>query len=169
VGQGVPSFWLGLILVLIFAVELRWLPSAGDSGTSSLILPAITLASFSLASVTRLTRSSMLDVLDSEYVKLARAKGMPERSVILKHALRNAAVPLITILGLQLAVLLRGAVLTETIFNWPGLGQLSISAIFASDYPVVQCIVLLGAAVFVGINLAIDLLYAVIDPRIRYA
>jgi peptide/nickel transport system permease protein len=167
-GQAVPSFWLGLILVLIFAVKFHWLPATGDQNWKSFILPSITLSSFSMAAVTRLTRSSMLDVLDSEYIKLVRAKGMPECNVIFKHALRNAAIPIITILGLQLGGLIGGSVLVESIFNWPGVGQLSVDAVFAADYAVIQTIVLIGALSFVVINLSIDLLYAVVDPRIRY-
>lgn len=167
-GQAIPSFWLGLILVLVFAIELNWLPATGDQNWKSLILPAITLSSFSMAAVARLTRSSMLDVLDSEYIKLVRAKGMPERTVIFKHALRNAAIPIITILGLQLGGLIGGSVLVETIFSWPGVGQLSVDAVFAADYAVIQAIVLLGSISFVAINLLIDVMYAVVDPRIRY-
>ncbi len=168
VGQGVPAFWLGLILVLIFSVNLGWFPAAGDSGLTSLILPAISLSAFAVAVVTRLTRSSMLDVLDSEYIKLARAKGLSEAAVIFKHALRNASIPIITVLGLQLGLLLSGSVVVETIFNWPGIGRLAVDAIFAADYTVVQGVVLFGAIAFVLINLGVDLLYAVLDPRIRY-
>ena len=167
IGQAVPSFWLGLMLVLIFAVKLRWFPAAGDQGFKSIILPAVTLSSFAMAVVTRLTRSSMLDVLDTEYIKLVRAKGMPEHIVIIKHGLRNAAIPLVTVLGLELAGMLGGAVVVETIFNWPGIGQLAVNAIFASDYPIIQAIVVIGALSFVIINLVVDLAYAVIDPRIR--
>ena len=167
-GQAIPSFWLGLILVLVFAIQLNWLPATGDQNWKSLVLPAITLSSFSMAAVARLTRSSMLDVLDSEYIKLVRAKGMPERTVIFKHALRNAAIPIITVLGLQLGGLIGGSGLVETIFSWPGIGQLSVDAVFAADYAVIQAIVLVGSISFVVINLLIDLMYAVVDPRIRY-
>jgi len=167
-GQAIPSFWLGLILVLVFAIQLHWLPATGNQNWKSLVLPAITLSSFSMAAVARLTRSSMLDVLDSEYIKLVRAKGMPERTVIFKHALRNAAIPIITVLGLQLGGLIGGSVLVETIFSWPGIGQLSVDAVFAADYAVIQAIVLVGSISFVVINLLIDLMYAVVDPRIRY-
>jgi peptide/nickel transport system permease protein len=169
VGQAMPNFWLGLMLIFIFAVQLRWLPTGGRGGIQHMILPAITLGSFTSAALMRLTRSSMLTVLDSEYVTMARAKGLSRSTVVVKHALRNALLPVVTIIGLQVGRLIAGAVIVETIFAWPGMGRLSIQAINSSDYPVVQAAIILTATCIVLANLAVDLLYAVIDPRIRYA
>lgn len=167
-GQAVPHFWLGLMLILLFGVHLKWLPISGREHLSNVIMPALTLSAFTLASVTRLTRSSMLDVLNSEYVKMVRIKGAPERIVILKHGLRNAAIPILTLIALQFSYLLGGSVIVETIFAWPGVGRLAIEAFFRRDYPVIQVVVLFMAFVFVSINLLVDLLYAWIDPRIRF-
>jgi len=167
-GQSLPNFWLGIMLVLLFGVTLRWLPTSGFAGFTSLILPAVTLAAFPTALVARLTRSSMLEILSRDYIRTGRAKGLAERSVLLRHALRNAAIPVLTVIGLQIGALLGGAVITESIFAWPGMGKLIVDAIFFRDFPVVQTVLILSATVFVVINLAVDLLYTVLDPRIRY-
>ena len=167
-GQSLPNFWLGIMLILLFGVALRWLPTSGFAGWTSLVLPAITLAAFPTALVARLTRSSMLEILNRDYIRTGRAKGLAERSVVFRHALRNAAIPVLTVIGLQIGALLGGAVITESIFAWPGMGKLIVDAIFFRDFPVVQTVLILSATVFVVINLAVDLLYTVIDPRIRY-
>lgn len=177
IGISMPTFWLGLNLILIFAVWLRWLPVAGYQPLSSglwpslryLILPALTLGAAQAALLARMTRSMMLETLNQDYVRTARAKGLAERSVVLRHALRNAYIPLLTVIGLTFAVLMGGAVVTEQIFNIPGIGRLLIQAIGRRDFPLVQGAVLVIAAVYVLINLLVDLLYAVVDPRIRHA
>jgi peptide/nickel transport system permease protein len=166
-GQSVPVFWLGLLLIMVFAVELGWLPVAGTGGIDHLVLPAVTLGLFSTAYIARMTRSSMLEVLGRDYVRTARAKGLKHRVVIRAHALRNALIPLITVIGLQCGALLGGAVITESIFAWPGVGRLTIQAIQSKDLPLVQACVLLLAVIFVFANLVVDLLYAYLDPRIR--
>jgi peptide/nickel transport system permease protein len=168
-GQSLPNFWLGIMLILLFGVALRWLPTSGFESWRHLILPAVTLAAFPMALVARLTRSSMLEILGRDFIRTGRAKGLPERTVILRHALRNAAVPLLTVLGLQIGTLLGGAVITESVFAWPGMGKLVVDAIFFRDFPVVQTVLILSATIFVVINLLVDLLYTVIDPRIRYS
>ena len=168
-GQSLPNFWLGIMLILLFGVALRWLPTSGFESWRHLILPAVTLAAFPMALVARLTRSSMLEILGRDFIRTGRAKGLTERAVILRHALRNAAVPLLTVLGLQIGTLLGGAVITESVFAWPGMGKLVVDAIFFRDFPVVQTVLILSATVFVVINLLVDLLYTVIDPRIRYS
>ncbi|CAA9586424.1 MAG: ABC transporter, permease protein 1 (cluster 5, nickel/peptides/opines) [uncultured Thermomicrobiales bacterium] len=177
IGIAMPTFWLGLNLILIFAVLLRWLPVAGYEPLSKgpwqalryLILPALTLGVAQGALLARMTRSMMLEVLGQDYVRTARAKGLAERGVILRHALRNAFIPLMTVIGLTFAALMGGAVVTEQIFNIPGVGRLLIQAIGRRDFPLVQGTVLVIAAFYVLINLAVDLLYAVVDPRIRHA
>ena len=168
-GQSLPNFWLGIMLILLFGVALRWLPTSGFESWRHLILPAVTLAAFPMALVARLTRSSMLEILGRDFIRTGRAKGLAERAVILRHALRNAAVPLLTVLGLQIGTLLGGAVITESVFAWPGMGKLVVDAIFFRDFPVVQTVLILSATIFVLINLLVDLLYTVIDPRIRYS
>lgn len=168
-GQAAPPFFFGLVLVLFFAVDLGWLPTSGYGAGQHLILPAIALGWYSAAGLMRLTRSNMLDVLGSEYVKLARIKGLPERVVIYKHALRNAALPVLTFASLQFGILMGGAVSIESIFAWPGMGKLILDSISNLDYTMVQAAITLAAVVFTAINLAVDLLYAYIDPRIRYA
>jgi ABC-type dipeptide/oligopeptide/nickel transport system permease component len=168
-GQSLPNFWLGIMLILLFGVALRWLPTSGFAGWTSLVLPAVTLAAFPTALVARLTRSSMLEILNRDYIRTGRAKGLAERSVVLRHALRNAAIPVLTVIGLQIGALLGGAVITESVFAWPGMGKLIVDAIFFRDFPVVQTVLILSATVFVGINLLVDLLYTIIDPRIRYS
>jgi peptide/nickel transport system permease protein len=167
VGQATPYFWMGIMLILIVSVELAWLPTSGRGGLERLILPAITLGTHFAASLARLTRTSMLEVFGQQFVTTARAKGLSEWSVVLGHTLKNAAVPVITLIGLQFGTLLGGAVVTETIFAWPGVGRLAVQSVFVRDYPVVQAGVFVLALTFVAINLLVDLLYGVLDPRIR--
>jgi peptide/nickel transport system permease protein len=167
VGQATPYFWMGIMLILVFAVELQWVPTSGRGGLERLILPAITLGTHFMAVLARLTRTSMLEVLGQNYVTTARAKGLTERAVVLIHALKNAAVPVVTLIGLQFGTLLGGAVVTETIFAWPGVGRLAVQSIFVRDYPVVQAGVFVLALSFVTINLLVDLLYGWLDPRTR--
>ena len=167
-GQSVPSFWLGILLIMIFGVYLHVLPISGRGSWLHLVMPGLTLAAFPLARNARLTRSSVLEVLHQEYVRTARAKGVPEPGVVYRHALRNALIPVVTIIGLQLGFLLGGSVIVETIFAWPGVGRAIISAIGDKDFPVVQAGVTMLAVTFVAVNLAVDLLYALLNPRIRY-
>lgn len=168
-GLSTPAYWLGLMLILLFSLKLGWLPSAGRGGISNLILPVITLGTFAMATVARMTRGSMLEVLHNEYVQTARAKGLRENVVLVRHALKNALIPVITVVGLQVGQLLSGAVLTETVFAWPGIGRFLVDSIKARDFPVVQGGVLVSAFIFVLVNLLVDLLYSVIDPRIRHS
>lgn len=196
-GVSMPIFWLGLILIIIFGVNLQWLPVAGRidiglepatltrfylldslltgnwaafwSALRHLILPGVALAAYSMAIIARMTRSTMLEVIKQDYIRTAHAKGLSESRVIKHHALKNALIPVVTVIGLQLGFLLGGAVLTETVFSWPGIGSLTVNAILASDYPMVQGSVLLIATVFVLVNLVVDLIYAYLDPRIRYS
>lgn len=167
-GQSMPSFWLGLVLIWVFAVLLGWLPASGRGDWRHFVLPAVALGWYQVAAVMRLVRSAMLDVLDSEYIKLARIKGVAERAVVWKHGLRNAAIPPLTYVGFIVAVLLTGSVVIETVFAWPGIGLLAIDAVRYRDFPLVQTVVLLYAAKFVVINLLVDVLYVYVDPRIRY-
>jgi len=167
-GVSMPVYWLGLMLIILFAVNLNWLPAAGAEGATSIILPSLTLAAFSVALIARMTRSSMLEVLGQDYVRTARAKGVSETFVVARHALRNALIPIITVVGLQFGTLLGGAVLTESVFGWPGMGLLLVESIFSRDYAVVQGIVLVFSSLFILTNLVVDLFYAVIDPRIHY-
>jgi peptide/nickel transport system permease protein len=166
-GQSMPTFWLGIMLILVFSVWLRVLPSSGRGDLEHLLLPAVTLGLFTTARMMRLTRSGMLEVLGQDYIRTARAKGLGEPPVVWKHALRNAAVPIVTIAGLELGALLGGSVVTETIFAWPGVGRLSVQAIYNRDYPVVQAAVFVLATTFVVVNLLVDLVYTSLDPRIR--
>ena len=166
-GQSVPGFLLGIVLILIFAVGLRWLPSSGAAGWQSLVLPGITVGGFSAALLTRVLRSSLLEALGQEYVRTAYAKGLDGRAVVLRHALRNAALPFITLLGLQVGFLLSGAIVAETVFAYPGMGRLAVDAISTKDIPVVQAFVTVAAAIVVLVNLLVDLAYRAIDPRIR--
>ncbi len=167
-GQSIPLFWLGIMLVLVFAVELQWLPPSGSGSWQHLILPAITLGLYPMARIARLTRSSMLDVLQEDYMTTARAKGLRERGVIVTHGLRNAALPVVTIVGLMFGTLMGGAVITETIFAWPGVGLLTIQAIQNRDYTLVLASVLVIAVVLIFVNLITDMIYVYLDPRIRY-
>jgi ABC-type dipeptide/oligopeptide/nickel transport system permease component len=169
IGQSAPTYWIGLMLILLFAVRLGWTPASGIGDWHNLILPAATLGFFSTAKIMRLTRAAMLEVLGADYVRTARAKGLTAVRVSLGHALRNAWLPIVTQLGVELGTLLSGAIITETVFAWPGVGRLAVQAVFERDFPVVESVVLLAATIFVLLNLAVDLLYAVLDPRIRYA
>jgi peptide/nickel transport system permease protein len=168
-GQSMPNFWLGIMLILLFAVTLGLLPSQGSSTPAHVILPAITLAMPGIARITRLVRSQMLDVLSEQYILTARAKGLTERQVIFKHALKNASIPLVTILGIDIGSLLGGAVIVETVFAWRGVGQLAVQAMQKLDFPLVMADVFAIACSFVFVNLLVDLLYGVLDPRIRLA
>jgi peptide/nickel transport system permease protein len=167
-GQSMPVFWLGILLMLLFAVNLQILPATGrHDGWRSLILPGITLGMFNMARTARLLRSELLEVMGVDYIKTARGKGLSERVVIWRHALRNALIPMVTLLGLDLGALLAGSVITETIFAWPGIGRLAVDSIYARDFPVVQAVVCVVAVVYVAINLLVDILYVFLDPRIR--
>ena len=166
-GQAVPIFWLALLLIALFGVRLRWLPVYGSGSLAHFVLPAVSLSTIIMGRLARLVRSSMLEVLGQDYVRTARAKGLGESRVLAVHALRNASIPIVTLLGLQFAQLLGGAVVTETIFAWPGIGRLVVEAIFNRDFPVVQGVVLVVSLIFVAVNVLVDLSYAVLDPRIR--
>ena len=166
-GQSMPTFWLGIMLILLFSVQFNVLPSSGRGGWQHILLPAVTLGLFTTARITRLTRSGMLEVLGQDYIRTARAKGVSGRPVVWKHALKNAAIPIVTIVGIELGTLLGGSVITETIFAWPGVGRLSVQAIANRDYPVVQAAVFLLATTFVLVNLVVDIVYTYLDPRIR--
>jgi len=166
VGQGVPNFLLAIVLILFFGVRLRWLPTGGRGSWAHLVLPAIVLSFLLLPLTVRVTRATMLDVLGRAYVRTARSKGLREGAVVLRHALRNAALPILTVLGVQAASLLGGAIVTETVFSWPGVGRLIVSAIFARDFPLVQSAVLVVATAVVLVNFTVDWLYGVLDPRI---
>lgn len=168
VGQAVPSFYLGIVSIIIFAVWLRWLPTGGRGTWDQLVLPAATLSLNLVALIARVTRSSMLDVLGQDYIRTARSKGLGETVVVWLHALRNAFIPVLTVIGLQVGFLMGGVIVTETVFSWPGVGRLAIQAIYARDFPVVQAVVFLFAMIFVIVNLVVDLLYAALDPRIGY-
>ena len=169
-GQALPNFWQGIVFILIFAVWLGWLPAAGrEGGIKFLILPAITIGWFPVAGVMRLTRSSMLDVLNSEYVKLARVKGVRESLVLWKHAFKNAALPVLTYSALIIVFMVRGSVIVETVFAWPGVGRLVLEAVYNRDFPIVQAIVLLFASFFITANLLVDITYAYLNPKIRYS
>jgi peptide/nickel transport system permease protein len=167
-GVSMPNFWLGPLLIWVFSIQLGWFPVSGKGGLAHLLLPAVTLGASMAAIVARMTRSSVLEVLREDYVMTARAKGLSEARVILKHVLRNAMLPVLTVVGLQFGALLAGSIITETIFSWPGLGTLMVKAIQTRDYPVVQGCVLIIALSYVLVNLLTDLLYGVIDPRIRH-
>lgn len=168
-GQASPSFFVAILLIFFFSVKLKWLPTSGPGGLKHYIMPAVSLSFFSIAALARLTRSAMLEVLDRDHIKLARLNGVPERSIIWRHALKNASIPILTLSSLQFVFFISGSVVVETIFAWPGLGQLSIQAIRSRDYPMVQTIVLISSSLVVFTTLAVDLIYAWVDPRIRYA
>jgi ABC-type dipeptide/oligopeptide/nickel transport system permease component len=167
-GAAVPSFWLGIGLIYIFSVYLGVLPSARMGGPEHYILPALTLGTFAVAGLMRLVRSSMLEILDAEFVKLARIKGLSEAVVIWKHCLRNATIPVLSLFGVLIALLVTGAIVTETVFAWPGVGRLAYEAVIFRDYPLLQAVIILKAVIVLGVNLAIDILHAYVDPRIRY-
>lgn len=166
-GQAMPNFWVGLMLILVFAVSLRWVPAFGRGGPENLILPAIALGWYPVAAQMRIVRSGMLDVLESDYIRLSRALGTPERLLVWKYAFRNAAVPLLTMLGVYFAAMLGGAFIVEVIFAWPGIGRMVVEAVFARDFPVVQAGVLFSSILFVLSNLLVDVSYGLVDPRIR--
>jgi peptide/nickel transport system permease protein len=165
-GQSIPAFWAGIMMILLFAVKLGWFPPSGFGGPKHVILPALTLAFFFTAATARLTRSSVLDVLDMDYVRYARLKGVPELMVVLRHVLRNSFITILNIVALQLGLLLGGAVITEFIFSWPGIGRLSLDAIYNRDYPVIQATVVVAAFFFIAINLLVDIIYMTTDPRV---
>ena len=167
-GRALPNFWLGIMLILFFAVDLRWLPVSGSDTPLHLVLPAVTLGVGLATTLTRLIRSSMLEVVREDYMTTARAKGIAERTVLIKHALRNGLIPVLTVFGLQAAWLMGGVVIVEQVFAWPGMGQLMVQAILSRDMSIVQAGVFVFALIVLGLNLAVDLLYTVIDPRIRY-
>lgn len=165
--QSVPTFWLGVMLVVVFSIKLRWFPTSGTGGMRALVLPTVTLSTYLVALILRITRSSMLDTLAQDYVRTARAKGLTRFRVVIVHALRNALLPVITVLGMQLGALLGGALITETVFAWPGIGTVMLQAVFARDYALVQGIVLLSALSILLLNFTADILYIIVDPRIR--
>jgi peptide/nickel transport system permease protein/oligopeptide transport system permease protein len=167
-GMSMPVFWLGLMLVVVFSIMLPWLPAGGTGSWKHVILPSITLTAFVVAFIARMTRSSMLEVLSQDYTTTARSKGLKEKVVVIKHALKNALIPIITVVGLQFGTLLGGAVLTETVFAWPGVGRLIVDSILARDYPVIQGTILIFGLIYTLINLMVDVIYAYVDPRIRY-
>jgi peptide/nickel transport system permease protein len=168
-GIATPSFWLGVVLIFVFSVQLGWLPSGRMGGPEHYVLPVVTLGSFLIAGFMRLVRSSMLDVMGSEFVKLARIKGLSESVVIWKHCLRNALIPVLTLWGVFVGNLITGAIVTETVFAWPGIGRLTYEAVIYRDFPLLQAIIILKATLILSVNLAVDVLYAYVDPRIRLA
>ena len=167
VGQAAPTFYIGIMLILVCSLWLGLFPTSGRGDWRHLVLPAVTLGAFAMASIARITRSAVLEILGADFIRTARAKGLPEFWTIAKHTMRNAAIPIITIVGLQFGNLLGGAVITETIFSWPGIGRLAIQSIYSRDYPIVQSVVFLTAAMFVVLNLLVDVAYGILDPRIR--
>jgi peptide/nickel transport system permease protein len=166
-GQATPGFWLGLMLIYLFSVQLRWLPTGGTGTAAHLVMPSIVLAAFFSARIARLTRSAVLDALHEDYVQTARAKGLTETRVVGKHTLRNSAIPIVTLAGLEAGQLLGGAVITETIFAWPGVGRLTVQALLNRDFPVVMAAVFLTSLIYTLLNLVVDLLYGWLDPRVR--
>jgi peptide/nickel transport system permease protein len=166
-GQSTPTFWIGLLLIIVFGVNLRWLPISGRGTPLHLVLPTVTLALYTMGRNARVVRSAVLDVLGQDFVRTAHAKGLPPRRVLLRHILRNALLPIVTLVGLDFGVLLGGAIVTETVFAWPGIGRLVVNAVYQRDFPVVEAAVIVIAALFVVLNLGIDLLYGYLDPRIR--
>lgn len=169
VGQSAPGFWIGLVLILVFGVNLRWLPVSGRGGLSHLVLPGVTLAMYSMGRNARVVRASMLDALGHDFIRTAYAKGASRLAVLYRHALRNALLPIVTLVGLDFGVLLGGAIITETVFAWPGVGRLVVNAIYEKDFPIVEAAVVIIAAIFVLLNLCVDLAYGYLDPRIRYS
>ena len=168
VGQAAPTFYIGIMLILIFSLRLGYFPTSGRGDWRHVVLPAITLGAFAMASIARITRSAVLEILRADFIRTARAKGLPEFWTIAKHTMKNAAIPIVTIVGLQFGNLLGGAVVTETIFSWPGIGRLAIQSIYNRDYPIVQACVFLTAAMFVVLNFLVDVAYGILDPRIRH-
>jgi peptide/nickel transport system permease protein len=168
-GQAAPTFWTGLMLILVFGVQLQVLPISGRDSLAHLVLPAVTLGFYVTGRITRMVRSGMLEVLGKEYIRTARAKGLLESTVVWAHSLRNASIPVVTLIGLEFASLLGGAIIIETVFAWPGIGRLVVNAVFQRDFPVIQGVVLISAVLFVLVNLIVDLLYSILDPRISYS
>jgi peptide/nickel transport system permease protein len=168
-GQALPAYWVGIMLIIVFAVQLRWLPAAGAGSPLAVVLPAVTLGLWPMARIARVLRSSLLESLSADYVRTARAKGLTESKVVLLHGLRNALLPTVTVIGLSFGIIFGGAIVTETVFAWPGVGRLLLDAVSQRDYPLVQAIVLMFAVIFLVVNLAVDLLYGVLDPRVRLA
>jgi peptide/nickel transport system permease protein len=168
VGQSMPTFWFGILLILFFSLYIPLFPTSGYGIDIHLVLPTITLGAFVAASIMRVTRSAMLDALEADYVRTARSKGVPEWRVILVHALKNGAIPILTITALQAATILRGAVVTETVFSWPGIGKVAIDAVYGRDFPLVQASVMFMGVVFLTVNLLVDMAYVLLDPRISY-
>lgn len=168
-GQSIPSFWLGLVLIYVFAVQLGWARTSGFGGLANIALPAFTMALFSLAAIVRLVRGAMIEGLTSEYVKLARAKGLPERDVVWGHAFRNSVFPVVTFMGTFFATMITGAVVIETVFSWPGVGRLALDSIMKRDFPVIQAVVLTITTLHIILNLTVDIIYAALDPRVREA
>ncbi|PGM58757.1 nickel ABC transporter permease [Bacillus sp. AFS053548] len=166
-GVSIPSFWLGILLILVFSVKLSWFPIADGTGLRSLILPAITLGVVMSTMISRLTRNGMVEVLSNDFIRTARSKGLEERHILFRHAFRNVLIPIITVIGLQIAALLGGTVIIEQVFNWPGLGTLSIGAIMSRDFPMIQGTVLFMGAVYVSVNILVDIVYSLIDPRVK--
>ena len=169
IGQSAPTFFLGIMLILVFSLRIGYFPTSGRGGLDHLVLPAITLGAYAMASIARLTRAAMLEVIRKDYIRTARAKGIAESVIVWRHAFKNTAIPVVTIMGIQLGALLGGAVVTETVFSWPGIGRLAIQSIYNRDYAVVQATVFLTAFWFVLINFAVDVIYGWLDPRIRYS
>jgi peptide/nickel transport system permease protein len=167
IGQAAPTFYIGIMLILVCSLWLNLFPTSGRGDWRHLVLPAVTLGAFAMASIARITRSAVLEILQADFIRTARAKGLPEFWTIVKHTMRNAAIPIVTIVGLQFGNLLGGAVITETIFSWPGIGRLAIQSIYSRDYPIVQSVVFLTAVMFVVLNLLVDVAYGILDPRIR--
>ena len=167
IGQATPSFWLGLMMIFFFAVQLGWLPTGGSQGSASIIMPAIALGVFEMAAIMRLTRSGMIEVMDTDFIRTARAKGLPERTVIVRHALRHAMLPVVTILGIGIGRLISGSVIIEVVFAWPGVGRLIIDSIVREDFPMVQAAIIVLAASISLANVLVDVSYRIIDPRIR--
>lgn len=167
VGQAAPTFYIGIMLILVCSLRLNLFPTSGRGGWQNLVLPGVTLGAFAMASIARITRSAVLEIMRADYIRTARAKGLPEFWTLAKHIMRNAAIPIVTIVGLQLGNLLGGAVVTETIFSWPGIGRLAIQSIYNRDYPIVQSCVFITAAMFVILNLLVDMAYGILDPRVR--
>ena len=167
VGQAVPIFWLGFMLVLVFSIKLHWLPTSGTGSWQHLVLPAATLSAFTMALISRLVRSGMLDILGEDYIRTARAKGLPEALVIARHAFRNIMIPVVTVIGMSVGILLAGSVVTEAVFAWPGVGLMIMTAASARDYPMIQAFTLFVAFLVICVNLVVDLLYVYLDPRIR--
>lgn len=168
-GTSMPSFWFGLLLIIVFGVKLGWLPVSGYGGLDHLVMPAFVLGGFYAAQVSRLTRTSLLEVLAQDYIRTGQAKGLRPRTVLFRHALRNAALPVLTVLGLSFGQMLGGAIVVESIFAWPGMGRLAVQAVLGRDFPVVQGVTIVGAAVFLAVNLTVDLIYGWVDPRLRSA